>query len=113
MRMWMVDPGLMCNRHILGEHGELHKFLHNWKKKHSVAGRVADNQIEPLSYKSRHDALAKEMFTRGMNHKSPLEQPDFSYLPNEHLHFKVDVESNLELLYNRCSECKCRREQHA
>lgn len=105
MRMWMVPPELMCKKHLIGEHGELHKFLHNWQKRHSVAGRVADNQMEPLSYKERHDALAEEMLRRGGNHKSPLEQPDFSYLPKEHREFKVDVEKNLNLLIGRCDEC--------
>ena len=34
MRMWMVPPGEMCDKHLLGEHDELHKFLHNWVKQH-------------------------------------------------------------------------------
>lgn len=24
MRMWMVDPTIMCRQHLLGEHYELH-----------------------------------------------------------------------------------------
>lgn len=76
MRMWMVDPTLMCKKHLLGEHGELHKFMHNWEKRHRIDGRLAGNAMEPLSYKARHDVLADEMLARNYNHKSPLEQPD-------------------------------------
>ncbi len=106
MRMWMISPRLMCNKHLLGEHGELHKFLHNWEKKHSIAGRVAGNAIEPLAYKVRHDALAFEMTARGMNHKSPLAQPNFDYLPLEHLFATVNVEQSLLLLHDRCEACR-------
>jgi hypothetical protein len=26
MMMWMIDPVLLCRKHLLGEHGEIHKF---------------------------------------------------------------------------------------
>ena len=105
MRMWMVEPNIMCRKHLLGEHGELHKFLHNWQKKHKIDGRISGNAIEPLTYKLRHDKLAQEMSKRGFNHNSPLEQPDFSYLPEEQRNFKVDKEASLKLLLDRCCEC--------
>lgn len=107
MRMWMIeDLTKMCKKHLLGEHGELHKFLHNWKKKHKVDGRIAGNAMEPLSYKKRHDDLAAEMIRRKYNHKSPLEQPDFSYLTEKYRNYKVDKEYNLKLLIERCEDCK-------
>ena len=106
MRMWMVDPTLMCKKHLLGEHGELHKFMHNWEKRHKIDGRLAGNAMEPLSYKARHDALADEMLARNYSHKSPLEQPDFSYLPVEQQLSKVDVAAAYELLVGRCEDCK-------
>ena len=105
MRMWLLDPKVMCRQHLLGEHNEHHKFLHNWQKKHSITGRIAVNSIEPGSYKARHDELAAEMLSRGYNHMSPLEQPDFSYLPAEQQAVKVDQELSLELLIERCPEC--------
>lgn len=108
MRMWMVPPSVMCNKHLLGEHGELHKFLHNWRKHHRVDGRIEGNAMEPLAYKRRHDQLASEMSFRRMNHQSPIEQPDFNYLPDQHRTYQVDVEANLSLLHNRCLNCKDR-----
>ena len=108
MRMWMINPKQMCNKHLLGEHGELHKFLHNWVKKHKIDGRIAGNAIEPISYKTRHDELAEEMINRGMNHKSPIEQPDFSYLSVEQQLFRVNIDDSHQLLCERCVQCKNR-----
>jgi len=108
MRMWMVDPTLLCHKHLLGEHGELHKFLKSWEKQYSIDGRIEGNAIEPMSYKKRHDQLAEELLARGYNHQSPLEQPDFMYLPLEQLKFKVDVDLNFKLLIDRCPDCKAR-----
>jgi hypothetical protein len=110
--MWMVQPSILCTRHLLGEHGELHKFLHNWKKKHKITGRIKGNAIEPLSYKTRHDELAQEMITRSMHHNSPLQQPDFSYLPIDEQTFKVDVNLSFNLLMQRCPNCKKRSQEN-
>ena len=108
MRMWMVQPELLCNKHLLGEHGELHKFLPSFHKKYSVTNRVSPVvQIELSSYQSRHDELAGEMLSRGMNHQSPLpELPDFSYLPNADYNAKVDINKSIEDLQIRCEDCK-------
>ena len=108
MRMWMINPKLLCNKHLLGEHGELHKFIPSFHKKYSIDNRVSPIvQIELSSYQSRHDELATEMLDRGMNHKSPLpELPDFSYLPDEHYRAKVDINISMRDLKNRCGECK-------
>jgi hypothetical protein len=109
MRMWMVDVGVLCDRHLLGEHGELHKHLHNWRKRHRIDGRIAVNSIEPGSYKSRHDALEVEMARRGMKPNSPIEQPDFSYLPEVQRGIKVDVVAAMALLVERCERCAVRK----
>jgi len=105
MRMWMVNPEILCNQHLLGEHAELHKHLWCWRKKHRIDKRIAGNAIEPSSYKDRHDALEAEMKRRGMKPKSPIEQPDFSYLSKEQIEFKVDVSASLSELTRRCSDC--------
>ena len=41
MRMWMVNPKMLCDQHLLGEHFELHKHLWCWVKKYKVDGRIA------------------------------------------------------------------------
>lgn len=105
MRMWMINPSKLCKKHLLGEHGELHKFMKSWEKQHSITGRIAVNSVEPMSYKSRHDALALEMQKRGFNHSSPLSQPDFGYLSEHERNTTVDVFESTVLLINRCADC--------
>lgn len=103
MRMWMADPSLMCSKHRVGEHGEIHKHRHNFLKHHSIKGRVSPVvQIEPESMKARHDELAVTL----NNHKSPYEMPDLSHLPIEQRIARVDQEESIRELCRRCPECK-------
>ena len=112
--MWMVEPELLCRKHLLGEHSEIHKHRHNFVKRHRVTGRIFPIVlIEPLSMQTRHDELAKEMLQRGYNHQSPYEQPNVEHLPEEELNARVDIDVSLNELKNRCSECKNRIEKYA
>lgn len=107
MRMWMINPKLLCDRHLLGEHGELHKHKPSFLKRHSITGRIYPIvQVEPLAMEKRHNQLAKEMLLRGMNHNSPYQLPDLSYLPNNERRAKVDTKLSIQDLTNRCINCK-------
>ena len=101
MRMWMIDPKMLCRKHLLGEHNEIHKHRHNFVKHHSIEGRRG--QIEPLKMQKRHNELVIEMINRGYNHKSPYIQPDLSYYNLDD--FVVDEKKSLKDLSERCSEC--------
>ena len=99
--MWMVDPTIMCRRHLLGEHGEIHKHRHNFVKGHSIAGRMG--QIDPKRMGERHDELAIEMLRRGYKHESPYVQPDLSaYDLTGH---GVDPIAAMADLVARCLDC--------
>jgi len=108
MRMWMVDPKLLCRKHLLGEHGEIHKHRHNFVKGHRITGRIEGNAVEPMSMESRHDELAKEMVARGYNHQSPYKQPDLSAYPPDVREFTVDTDESMKMLVERCDECRQR-----
>lgn len=99
MRQWMTNPLFMCNRHKSGEHNEFHKHRPNFEKKYSIKGRIG--QIEPKSMKIRHDELAEHL-----NHNSPYELPDLSYLSKEELNSKVDFISSYIELITRCPYCR-------
>lgn len=105
MRMWMINPKLLCNQHLLGEHGEIHKFRHNFEKQHNMSKRILLKQIEPAMMESRHNELAEEMLKRGMNHKSPYIMPDISYIDKELLLMTVNIEENKKDLISRCKKC--------
>jgi len=105
----MIEPELLCNKHLIGEHGEIHKHKHNFVKKHNISGRIRPVvQIEPSSMKTRHDEIAIEMLKRGMNHKSDYDQPDISYLSKDLRFAKVDIEVSKKDLIERCQDCKNR-----
>lgn len=102
MRMWMVDPTLLCNQHLLGEHVETHMFLGTIRKNVSLGGYVTKGLVQTKDLKARHDALAAEMTARNMNHRSPLE-----YVDNLNLG-KVDILNSLNDLSGRCEKCRTR-----
>ena len=104
----MLSPKLLCNKHLLGEHGELHKFIPTFKKGYRVDKRVSPIvQIQFKGYQERHDALAEEMIKRGMNHKSPLpELPDFKSIYKEYYEKTVDISNSINDLTMRCERCK-------
>ncbi len=106
MRMWGIDPSLLCKQHLLGEHGEIHKHRHNFVKKHKITKRISPVvQIEPENMQIRHDELALEMLKRGYNHNSPYEQPDISYLKSDERYATIDKNISISDLTNRCPEC--------
>jgi hypothetical protein len=70
--MWMVNPALMCNKHLLGEHVECHMLVGHLKRKRPITNYIRLNLLEPTNLRERHDKLALEMKNRGFMHKSPL-----------------------------------------
>ena len=101
MHMWMVNPRLMCDKHLLGEHVECHMLAGSLRKGKSIQGFIARNLLEPQNLKSRHQALASEMTNRGFNHKSELAP----YAMREHHIGSVDVDHSLKELAARCHNC--------
>ena len=100
MRMWMVDPRLMCKKHLLGEHVELHMFVGSLLKKKTLTGFFQQGLLEVHSIRSRHKALAEEMRRRGMQHNSPL-QKFRSYKMG-----KINRRQNKKELACRCRDCR-------
>lgn len=106
MRMWGINPELLCRNHLLGEHNEIHKHRHNFEKKHKITKRIFPIvQIEPQNMKKRHDELVAEMIKRNYNHNSPYEQPDISYLKPEERYARINENISISDLINRCPEC--------
>lgn len=98
MRMWMVDPRMMCRKHLLGEHVEIHMLAGALLRGKSIAGFTAKNLLEPHSARTRHTALAAEMLRRGYRHASPL--PTFPAVSG-----LVNRLAALRDLTSRCKDC--------
>lgn len=106
MRMWLVDPQLMCDRHLLGEHVEMHMFVGTIRKGVSIQGYLDGGLVEVDRIVKRHDQLVLEMQRRSMRHSSPL-----AMTPDEVNRFSpdfglVDPAANLAALISRCSQCR-------
>lgn len=104
----MVDPRIMCNQHLLGEHVELHMLCGHLERGRSIKGYISSNAVEPLSIMERHEELAIEMGRRGMSHKSPIDRPSLDFLSSEDIRAKVNVEKSKALLIGRCIDCYMR-----
>ncbi len=102
MRMWMVDPKILCQQHLLGEHVETHMFVGTIKNGYSVQGYLDNNLLDISQLAQRHEDLAAEMTSRGMNHQSPLPSiPTGRNIPVT----PIDVDAALAELLRRCPEC--------
>lgn len=104
MRMWMISPKKLCNKHLTAEHGEIHAAIGNLKR----SGRWARSLtlkgfLEPQNALKRHNQLVKEMLSRGLKHKSKLNIKKIK-LPKG----KVDVKKSKKDLIKRCKECRRR-----
>ena len=71
-RLWMVDPVLMCQKHLVAEHHECHVFLGKMKKKQRLDGYISANLFSAHDIWWRHQALVHEMLRRGYKHNSPF-----------------------------------------
>ena len=76
MRVWDVDVGLLCDRHLLGEHRELHAIwtiLSEARKGYSRHPETLRWVGHLPALFARHEAQVAEMARRGFQHASPLD----------------------------------------
>jgi hypothetical protein len=77
MRIWDLSPKILCRKHLLGEHRELHaiyailaydkKGYRNHPETKRWVGKLSALYV-------RHEKLVKEMQRRGYIHRSPLDK---------------------------------------
>jgi hypothetical protein len=76
VRIWDIEPALLCRSHLLGEHRELHGLWNILTKgltgysRHPETRRW-EGRLAALYL--RHEALVTEMDRRGYTHRSPLD----------------------------------------
>jgi hypothetical protein len=103
MRMWLVDPALLCRQHLLGEHKEVHMLAGCVRKGKTLGRYLTDGLVDPTLLRERHEQLVEEMGRRGYNHRSPLQ--DHVY---EGLRGRVNPDANLIELARRCPACRAK-----
>ncbi len=109
MRMWYVNPKVLCNQHLLGEHCEMHMFAGSILAKIKLHGYVTGNLLAGQFLQQRHDLLATELIRRGGNHKSPLQ---VVAVP-EVYSVEPDVYSSVVHLLSHCTDCRLNAEPFA
>ena len=105
MRMWMVEPKLMCDRHLYGEHYELHMLAGTLIKGRSIDGYLAKGLLEPQNIFPRHSSLSLEMARRKGTAYSRLPNP-FLFGAPILLRGHVDRLQSVADLVARCPECE-------
>jgi len=105
MRMWLVDPEIMCRKHLLGEHVECHMIAGSIIKGKNLQGYLDNGLIDVKELRSRHHELALEMNARGYRHNSPLQL--FKH-PIKYENVGINPDKNFKELMDRCSKCKQR-----
>jgi hypothetical protein len=102
MRMWMVDPTIMCRNHLLGEHAEIHMFIGAINKGMSVKGYLSKGLLEVHNLYTRHEELVAEMERRGYKHLSDLDEKWKIAVKSG----SINRKSNLRELVRRCLKCR-------
>jgi len=109
MRMWLCDPRILCQKHLCGEHVEMHMFLGTLKKGKKIDGFLNNNLFQPRFLFQRHEDLKNEMIKRGYNHNSNMCEEECGCvldLPQEKQYWEVDKDAALKDLLSRCPECR-------
>jgi hypothetical protein len=99
--MWMVDPRILCNQHLLGEHAEIHMFVGAIDHGFSVKGYLAKGLLEIHSLYPRHMELVREMKRRNYRHKSKITNK----WKRVEKSGRIDRKKNLKELISRCPRC--------
>ena len=76
VRIWDLEPARLCDRHLLGEHRELHAIwaiLTQAKRGYSHHPETLRWRGRLAALNARHDAQVAEMCRRGFRHASPLD----------------------------------------
>lgn len=108
MRMWMVNPKVMCREHLLGEYRELFTFLGTLRKKKRVDGYIRNDLLEPLALLARYHVLRDEMLRRGYRPRKVFTfvMSDLDYLSEEHRNHRIDRSRSFCALVDRCPTCR-------
>jgi hypothetical protein len=76
VRIWDLEPALLCDRHLLGEHRELHAIwaiLNTGKRGYAHHPGTLRWRDRLAALYARHAAQVAEMSRRGFRHASPLD----------------------------------------
>jgi len=103
MRMWLVNPKLMCHLHLMAEHRELHLFVDKIRIGAKLDGYYNNGMMQDDAIRNRHFCLENEMTERF--YKIPERYrnlPPFQHFGRGY----VDIERSVITLIFRCKRCR-------
>lgn len=77
MRVWDLEPEILCRKHLLGEHREIHAIwsvLVNGRAGYSRHPETLRWEGRLKALYKRHEKLVREMERRCYNHASPMDK---------------------------------------
>jgi len=106
MRVWDIDPTLLCRQHLLGEHREIHAIFNilsgnkSGYRHHPEVKRWEDRLGD---LKARHDKVVREMRRRGYRHRSPIST---RHTPRGKVPFVQTVDKQVSVLRGKGCACE-------
>lgn len=105
MRIWDINPKKLCNRHLFGEHRELHaiwSILINNKKGYRNHPETKRWVGKKKALYLRHEKLVKEIKRRKYNHNSPLDRKRASGKLKQNEFVNTKTEQKIILKHKDC-----------
>lgn len=106
MRMWMVDPRIMCTRHLCREHCEIHRLVANLRKGRSIRKYLLQQMIDVSTIYTRHKELENEIMSRGGKLDSPLSAVECVAFARWYGSTTINIGRSLSDLSECCTECR-------
>ena len=111
MRIWDIPTRELCNKHLLGEHRELHaiwNIITENKKGYSNHPETKRWKGKLKALYKRHEEQIKEIKKRGFKHKSPLDIK--KALGKEKQDYYLDsIDKQKQILKKK--KCNCKLQQ--
>ncbi len=108
MRIWDVEPSILCRNHLLGEHRELHALwviLSKGKKGYQNHPETKRWKGKLKALYHRHTQMVIEMKKRGYAHHSDLDE-QYAVGKGKQDAFVHTVEEQYIILKKKGCECK-------
>lgn len=106
--MWMVDPRLLCQRHLLLEHCHIHLFVSSVRKGHNIRRYLLKSLIDPSSIYRRHEELEDEIISRGGKLDSPLSEVECYAYSKWYGSVTINIGRSMSDLSCTCLDCQSR-----
>lgn len=107
MRVWDLPVHILCDKHLLGQHREIHcmwNVITLNKKGYSRHPETMRWKKHLSKLYDRHEQTKNEMIKRGFNHKSEVKKPEVYNLCM--LPFINTIEEQVQLLKKKGCKCK-------